>query len=177
MQDNPKATQTGDKDDKFSDILNCVSDAWFNSEYQREKSGEAIRFVDVAGGQWEDWYAQQFANRPRLELDITSQAVHSFNGEWRKGRFNVKYRPDDTKASEQDAELANKLYRTDFRKSNGTQAVDNAVSEMSKGGCAAIKLCAKYLVEDDPEDLRQRIDFREIINAFNTVIWDPNAKR
>ncbi len=165
-----------DIDQDFQDKLTDISQAWNLTSFQRDKSGESIRFVDVSGGQWEGVFADQFANRPKMELDVTSQAVNMFNAEWRKSRFAVKYRPDDTKTSEDDAELLNKLYRTDYRNSNGNQALDTAVDEMSKGGVGAVKLQTKYLVPDDPEDKRQVIEFKPVINAYNMLVWDPQAK-
>jgi len=161
---------------EYDQILFNVSQSWNLTEYQRDKSNESIRFVDVPGGAWEGWVSDQFANRPRMEMDQASRSVNLFNGEWRASRFTVKYRPDDGKTSEQDAELLNGLFRKDWRKSNGDQSMDTTVAEMSKGGVGAIRLATRFIAEDDPEDMRQEIVFQEINNAYNTVVWDPNAK-
>lgn len=163
-------------DDGFLQILNNISDAWNDLAFQREKSEESMRFVDVSGGQWEGFLEDQFAHRPKFELDLTSQAVNQFNGEWRKGRFMVKYRPYDTKASEQDANLMNSLFRTDFNNSNGIVCVDTAVDEMSKAGIGHVKLKTKYEYNDDPEDRRKRICFEPILASYSMVVWDPQSK-
>jgi len=163
-------------EDKFGKILNQVSNSWNLSEYQRDLSNESIRFVDVPGAQWEGWVKQQFANRPRMELDLASQTVNKFNTEWREGRVTVKYRADDSRTSEDDAELLNGLFRKDYRRSHGTQATDCAVGEMSKGGVGGVKLRTDYLIPDDPENFDQTIVIDPIYNAYNTMIFDPNAK-
>lgn len=169
--------QSSTKEDKeFTDILGKVSEAWSLTESQRDKSNESIRFVDVPGAQWEGSLTQQFANRPRMELDKVSQAVNLFNSEWRTGRFGVNYRPDNTATSDKDAELLNGLFRKDWRKSNGDQSMDNNVSEMSKGGVGALRLKTEFVIEDDPENKDQHIIFEPIHNAYNTLVWDPQAK-
>jgi len=170
-----KKSGTG-REAEYENILHDVSQAWNLTEFQRDKSNESIRFIDVPGGQWEGWVNSQFANRPRLEMDRVSQSVNLFNGEWRASRFTVKYRPDDGETSDEDADLMNGLFRKDWRRSNGDQSMDNAVAEMSKGGVGAIKLKTEFVVSDDPDDKRQKIVFEEINNAYNTVVWDPNAK-
>ena len=161
---------------ELESILNKVSEAWNLTEFQRDQSNESIRFVDVAGAQWEGWAGHQFADRVRMVVDRVGQAVNKFNTEWRKGRFGVKYRPDDEKTSEDDAELLNGLFRKDWRKSNGDQSMDNAVGEMSKGGVGAIKLSTEFEIADDPDAKSQKIVFKPVHNAYNSVVWDPNAK-
>ena len=162
--------------EELEKILTDVSEAWNLTEFQRDQSNESIRFVDVTGAQWEGWVSQQFANRPRMELDQTSQAVNLFNAEWRTGRFGVKYRPDSSKTSEEDAELMNGLFRKDWRASNGDQSMDNNVNEMSKGGVGALRLKTEFISEEDPDDKSQKIVFDPIYNAYNTLVWDPQAK-
>ena len=167
---------SADKKDKFVRILHDVSEAWNLTEFQRDQSNESIRFVDVAGAQWEGWAGDQFANRPRLQLDKASQSVNLFNAEWRTNRFSVKYRPSDAKTSDKDAELLNGLFRKDYRDSNGEQSMDNVVNEMSKGGVGGLRLKTEFVIEDDPENQDQHIIFEPIYNAYNTVVWDPQAK-
>lgn len=162
--------------DKFVKTLEKVSEAWNLTQFQRDQSNESIRFVDVSGAQWEGWAGAQFANRPRMELDKASQSVNLFQAEWRTNRFTVKYRPSDEKTSAKDAELLNGLFRKDYRDANGEQSMDNVVNEMSKGGVGALKLKTEFVSEDDPENKDQKIIFEPIYNAYNTVVWDPQAK-
>ena len=167
---------SGKNKDDFVKILNKVSEAWNLTEFQRDQSNESIRFVDVSGAQWEGWAGDQFANRPRMELDKASQSVNLFQAEWRTNRFAVKYRPSDEKTSAKDAELLNGLFRKDYRDSNGEQSMDNVVNEMSKGGVGALRLKTEFVYEDDPENKDQKIIFEPLYNAYNTVVWDPQAK-
>jgi len=162
--------------DDFVKILDKVSSAWNLTEFQRDQSNESIRFVDVSGAQWEGWAGVQFANRPRMELDKASQSVNLFQAEWRTNRFAVKYRSSDEKTSAKDAEFFNGLFRKDYRDSNGEQSMDNVVNEMSKGGVGALRLKTEFVSEDDPENMDQKIIFEPLYNAYNTVVWDPQAK-
>jgi len=126
---------------------------------------------------YEDWFQEQFANRPKMEFNKVAQAVHRFNSEWASNRFEAKFLPDDGKTSESDADLLSGLYRKDFRRSSGPEAVDNAVSEMAKGGFGAFRLSTEFVDDEDPENDQQRIIFEPIYSAYASVIFDANAKK
>lgn len=165
---------------KEVDISQRIRD-FFDIDYyaidqQRDWANEDLRFCDVDGAMFEGWLGDQFANRPRFEFNKVVQSVYRFIGEWVNNRQNVKFRPDDTLNGEDDAGILNGLYRKDYRRSNGSQAVDNAVQEMTKTGVGAIKLSSEFVDEENLEDDRQQITFEPIYTAYNSVIWDINAK-
>lgn len=165
---------------KEIDISQRIRD-FFDIDYyaidqQRDWANEDLRFCDVDGAMWEGWLNDQFANRPRFEFNKVVQSVYRFIGEWVNNRQNVKFRPDDTLNGEDDAEILNGLYRKDYRRSQGNQSVDNAVQEMTKTGYGAIKLSTEFVDEENLEDDRQQITFEPIYTAYNSVIWDINAK-
>ena len=112
--------------------------------WQAEKANAAIRFMDVKGGQWEDFLIDEYSNRTKLELDITSGFVHRFIGEWNQNRLGVEFKPDGDSTTDDDAEMLNGIYRADFRQNSGKMAVDNAVQEASKCGYGAFKICPQY---------------------------------
>lgn len=144
---------------------------------QRDKANEDMRFVNVTGGMWEDFLEEEFAERAKMEFDLVSDFLFRFIGEWNLNRQGVEYRPDDGGASDSDAELLNGIYRADFRDGSGKEALDNAVYEAATCGYGAFKLATKFEDEGDPENERQRIEWRPITNAFNTVFWDRAANR
>ena len=161
-----------------NDITALIDDDYFAVDEQRDQSNEDIRFVDVDGAQYDDWWRDQFSERPKLEFNKIYQAVYDFTGEWRENRFALKYRPEDERASDDDASLLSGLFRKDFYRDNeGTEAVDNAVDEAAKGGCAAFGMRPKYVNDEDPEDDRQIVEFYPLYSACNTVIWDRNSKK
>jgi len=166
-----------DDKDELQRIRDLVDKDYFAVDQQRDWSNEDIRFCDVDGAMYEDWFQDQFANRPKMEFNKVAQAVHRFNGEWASNRFEAKFLPDDGKTSEEDADLLSGLYRKDFRRSSGAEAVDNAVSEMAKGGFGAFRISTEFVDEEDPENDQQRIIFEPIYSAYASVIFDANAKK
>ena len=143
---------------------------------QREKANIDMRFINVSGGMWEGFLDEQFKDRTKLEFDIVSNYVNRFLGEWNLNRVGVEYKPDDSRTSDDDAELLNGIYRADFRDGSGKLSVDNAVDEVATCGYGCFKLATKFEDEGDPDNERQRIEWRPINNAFNTVFWDVAAK-
>lgn len=146
---------------------------------QRDNANEDMRFVNVDGGQWEGFLEDQFNDRTKLEFDIVSNYLQRFLGEWDLNRIGIEFKPDDStgKTSDEDAELLNGIWRADFRQFSGKLAVDNAVNEAATCGYGAFKLATKFEDEEDGTNDFQRIEFRPLHNAFNTVFWDRGARR
>lgn len=147
---------------------------------QRDRASEDMRFVNVAGGMWEDFLTSDDSDtvdRVRLELDIVSDFLQGYIGEWGQNRVGVEYKPNDKGTTTEDSELLNGIYRSDFRQYSGRLATDNAVNEVATCGYSAFKLATRFENEGDPENDNQVIEWRPIYNAFNTVFWDAAAKR
>ncbi len=143
---------------------------------QRFAANEDMRFINVDGGMWEGDF-ENLGNRVKLELDMCSDYVQRFIGEWNQNRVGVEFKPDDDKTNDDDADLINGIYRADFRQSKGKLATDNAVDEVATCGYGAMKLGTFFVDEGDPENFDKRVEWRPIYNAYNTVIWDQGAKR
>lgn len=174
-----KATVTDqlDDDEKLSQFkLDITNDADIVSD-QRDKANEDLRFIHVSGGMWEGFLEDAFNDRTKLEFDIISNYINRFIGQWNLNRVGVEYKPDDSKTSDDDAELLNGIYRADFRQFSGKMSTDNAVDEQATCGYGCFKLATKFVDEEDPENDNQRIEWRPIHNAYNTIIWDKAAKR
>lgn len=150
------------------------------SQEQRDAANEDTRFVTVDGGMWEDWLTtthSEESNRARPQLDVTSDILYRFVGEWTKNRAQVLFEPLNSKTGDEDADMVNGIYRADFKDNDGQASQDLAVKETATCGHGAYILCSKYEDDGDPENENQDIYWEEIQNAFNHVIWDKNAKR
>lgn len=146
---------------------------------QRDKANEDMRFTNVAGGMWEGFY-KETENQPtrvKLELDIVSNFIQRSIGEWNQNRVGVEYKPNDAGTTEDDSELLNGIYRADFRQHSGKLATDNMVDEIFTCGYGAFKLATVFEDEEDPENDNQRVEWRPIYNAYNTVFWDQASLR
>ena len=144
---------------------------------QRDKANEDMRFVNVVGGMWEGFLEDQFNDRTKLEFDIISNYIQRYIGQWNQSRVGVEYKANDRATSDEDADLINGIYRADFREFSGKMSIDNAVDEQATCGYGAFKLATKFVDEEDPENDHQRIEWRPVHNAYNSIFWDKAAKR
>ena len=135
------------------------------------------RFCYEAGAQWEGGLEDQFANRPRFEINKVHLSIIRIQNEYANNRIEPRFRPKDSASSRETADTLAGLYRADFQDSNGKEAFDNAFGEACSGGIGAFKLCAEYEDEHDPEDERQRIRFEPIVDADQTVFFDNSSIR
>ena len=145
----------------------------------REQANEDMRFCNVPGGMWEDFLTEthgEGSGHARLELDIVSDYVERFCGEWTMNRTNVTFTPSDDATSDDDADLLNSIYRADFKDNGGQNAQDNAVREAAYTGYGAFLIRPQYADEENEDDENQDVGWRTIWNAYNQVVWDSNAK-
>lgn len=177
MSERPEITVETPDDEKLDKFKADVARDADIVEDQRDKANEDMRFVNVDGGMWEGFLDDDDLDRVKLELDIASNFVQMFIGEWNQNRVGVEFEPDDSKTSDEDTELVNGIYRADFRQFSGKLSTDNAVDEAATCGYGAFKMATVFEDESDVENDNMRIEWRPIYNAYNTVIWDQSAQR
>jgi hypothetical protein len=137
---------------------------------QRTSANECERFLVSPAAQWEGFARGEADFRPRYQMDIISQAIGRFYGEWVANRPAVKYRSEGATA-DKDAELLTGLYRKDESRAGGNFAINNAVKSALYGGYGAMKLVAKYLDNENDEVDEQSIFFEPVYSAYSTVVW------
>lgn len=156
------------------------------SDETRSAANEDMRFINVPGGMWENFLqsddflgntSSTSSDRVELELDIVSNFLQRFIGEWNLNRTGVEFKADDSGTTDDDAELINGRYRFDFRKGSGKLSTDNAVDEAATCGFGAMKLATVFENPEDPENDNQIIEWRPKYNAYSTIYWDTSAKR
>lgn len=139
---------------------------------------ESRRFVDVTGAMWEGVWGEQFANRPRFEINKIARACDRVFNEYRANRVTVDYQPASADDDDEEmAELLDGLFRADEQYSNAQEAYDTAFQEGIKGGYGAYRLRNDYDDAGDEENEDQRILFEPINDADISVYFDINAKR
>ena len=153
---------------QFDTVQSAVKD-------EREQCLEDRRFCDIAGAQWEGALGEQFANKPKFEINKVHLAVKRIYSEYRNNRISVDFlsREDDDDISN----TCDALYRADESDSDGEEAYDNAFNEAVKGGIGAWRYRAEYEDEEDDENEQQRIRIEPIYDADSSVFWDINAKK
>ncbi len=168
-KDEPK-----DKLDRFR--LDMISDAQL-MEDTRDKANEDFRFIYAVGGMWEGFIEKQFSRRVKLQFDITTPYKNRFIAEYNLNRIGVEFKSDDSATNDEDAELLTGIRNADFRQFSGKISQDNAVEEVAVCGYGCYQIATQFEDEEDPENENQRIVYRPIFNAYNSIFWDNAAKR
>jgi hypothetical protein len=138
---------------------------------------EDRRFYSIAGAQWEGSLTEQYANRPRFEVNKVALSVMRIISEYRNNRITVDFIPKDGSTNLKLADTCDELYRADEQDSQADEAYDNAFEEAVGGGFGAWRLTNQYEDEGDPENEKQRIVFQPIFDADASVFFNLDAKR
>lgn len=163
--------------DVHADALLEFQRAYSPQQEVRLQCLEDRRFVSIPGAQWESDLREQFANRPRFEVNKIHMSVMRIFNEYRNNRISVDFRAKDGGATEDVADTMDGLYRADEQECNAQEAYDNAFDEGVSGGMGAWRVRAAYEDEEDAEDERQRICMEPIYDADTSVYFDADAKR
>lgn len=155
---------------QFDNIQGSVRD-------ERQQCLQDRRFYSIAGAQWEGPLGQQFANKPKFEVNKVHLSVIRIINEYRNNRITVDFVSKDGSENDQLADTCDGLYRADEQDSGAEEAYDNAFEEAVGGGFGAWRLRAQYEDEEDPEDDKQRIRIEPIFDADSCVFFDLDAKR
>lgn len=155
---------------QFDKIQSAVRD-------ERLQCLEDRRFYSIAGAQWEGKLGEQFANKPKFEVNKIHLAVIRIINEYRNNRITVDFVSKDGTKNDDLADTCDGLYRADEQDSGAEEAYDNAFEEAVGGGFGAFRLRACEEDEEDEENERQRIKIEPIFDADSCVFFDLDAKR
>lgn len=135
------------------------------------------RFYSLAGSQWEGPLWDQYANKPKFEVNKVHLAVIRIINEYRNNRITVDFISKDGEERDDMADTCDGLYRADEHDSVADEAYDNAFEEAVGGGFGAWRLRTVYEDEEDPDNDKQRIRIEPIFDADSSVFFDLEAKR
>src|SRR3990167_7681592 len=142
----------------------------------RQQCLQDRRFYSIAGAQWEGNLAEQFANKPKFEINKVLLAVTRVINEYRNNRITVDFVSKDGSADERLADTLDSLYRADEQDSGAEEAYDCSFEEAVGGGFGAWRLRTEYEDEDEEEG-PQRIRIIPIPDGDTSVFFDLDAKR
>lgn len=144
---------------------------------ERRQCLEDRRFYSIAGAQWEGPLREQFANKPKFEVNKVHLSVIRIINEYRNNKISVEFTSKDGVRDIETADACSSLFRADEQDSCADEAYDNAFEEAVGGGFGAFRLRAEYEDDEDDENEYQRIYFEPIYDADSCVFFDLNAKR
>jgi hypothetical protein len=153
-------------------------DTIYNAQWTiRQEAMESRRFCDVAGAMWEGAWGEQFANRPRFEINKIARSVARIYNEYRANRITVDFRPVNQVADNDMSDTLDGMYRNDEQESNAQEAYDTAFQEGVKGGFGAFRIRNEYEDESDEDSESQQVCFEPINDADISVFWDLDSRR
>lgn len=155
---------------QFDNIQSLMSE-------ERLQCLEDRRFYTISGAQWEGDLGDQFANKPKMEVNKIMLSIIKIFNEYRNNRVTVDFVSKDGKERDDLASVCDGLYRASEQDSCAEEAYDNAFEEGVGGGFGAWRLCNEYEDNEDEEDDTQKISILPIFDADSSVYFDPNAKR
>lgn len=154
--------------------FNCIQTA---VKDEREQCLQDRRFYSIPGAQWEGDFGEQFANKPRLEVNKVHLSVIRIINEYRNNRITVNFQSKEGVENDRLADTCDNLYRADEQRSTADEAYDNAFEESAGGGMGAWRLRAEYEDEEDDENEYQRICMEPIYDADTCVFFNLGAKK
>jgi len=169
--------QTKSLRDILEASLRGLDASYKSSQAERRQSLEDRRFATIAGAQWEGKLGEQFENKPKFEFNKVSLAVIRVVNEYRNNPVTVDFVAKDGTDSGKLADTCDSLYRADEQDSCADEAYDNGFEEAVYGGFGAYRVINEYEDEGDPDNDDQRIRFRPIYDADQTVFFSADAKR
>jgi hypothetical protein len=134
----------------------------------RDKSLDDRKFA--AGQQWPESIKNERDddNRPMLTINKLNKFIKRVVGEQRQNRPEIKYRPVDSVADPDQAQVRTEIARHIQQNSNAIEAYDTAFESALKGGFGWWRVDTEYTGHDSFE---QDIKINRIRNAF-TVYYD-----
>lgn len=151
---------------------------WGATRDERMQCLQDRRFCAVPGAQWEGALGEQFANRPRLEMNKVRKAVARIVGEFRQNRVEARFLPaNDAPATQSAADAATGMYRAACVDPLASASKDNGFEEAVMGGIGAWRLRPVYENERDPGDERQTVAMEPVYDADVRVFMDDNSLR
>lgn len=125
--------------------------------------------------QWDDQLLQDSQLGYRGEFDILRKAGRQILTELDENPVQNDFEPIN-ETNDDNAELADGLYRTDDHDNATIQAYTNSKMESVVCGVGAWMLYTDYASLQSDENRNQVIKRRPLFEANNTVFWDPNAR-
>lgn len=146
-------------------------------QFERMNNTTDRRFVSISGGQWEGQWMDNYANKPRVEINKVGLSIREIMSEYQTNRITVDFISKVGAEKDKLADTCSDLYRSDEQRSNSKESYDNAFYEGVTGGIGAWRLTTEYEDDYDPDNDQQFACFEPIYDADKSVYWDLGAKR
>jgi len=156
-----------------SDVLKMLGDAQDADKDNRERAREAHLFVNKRDGQWEQYWWNANAGKPRYTFDMTGPVIDQISGEMEQADFDIKIKPAGGAATKDNAKILDGLVRNIETMSSASAIYNRAGRSMVTGGIDGWRVVQKY-VDDNSFD--QDLAIEPIGNFVDRVWFDPGSE-
>lgn len=140
---------------------------------QRRLAVEDLRFAQTEDGQWDDDAAEKRAGRPRYTINRVAGAIDQLTGDQRQNITNIKIRPTEGGATEDNARILEGLIRNIEFCSDAQGAYDEAFDEVVNGGFGGWRVLTEYA---DDASFNQSIRIAPIKGATTSLWFGPSER-
>ena len=162
-----------DKYDSHDAIINLLKAAQWADHDNREAAREAHLFVSKRDGQWEPYWWNNNANKPRYTFDMASPIVDQISGEIEQADFDIKVSPAGGDATKETAETYDAIIRNLETISNASTIYSQSARGAVTCGFDAWRVVQKFA---DDNSFDQDLLVEPIGNAIDRVWFDPSAQ-
>jgi hypothetical protein len=160
--------------DSHQTVINLMIAAQQADHDNREKAREAHLFVDKRDGQWEPYWWNNNAGKPRYTFDMVNPIVDQVTAEIEQSDFDVKVSPQSGPASKETAMVMDGLIRNIESMSRAKEIYINAGRGMATSGYDGWMVSHKYA---DEESFDQDLIVEPVPNFIDRVWFDPASYR
>lgn len=154
-------------------VLNLLTTCQDADKDNRQKAREAHLFVDKRDGQWEPFWWNQSAGKPRYTFDQANPIIDQIAGEMERADFDIKVKPLGGSATKDVAATLDGLIRNIENMSNATHIYNKAGRSMITGGVDGWEVIQSY-VDDDSFD--QDLIISPVGNFIDRVWFDIDSE-
>lgn len=155
-------------------VLGLLTSAQGADHDNREKAREAHLFIDKRDGQWEPYWWNNNAGKPRYTFDMVNPIVDQVTAEIEQSDFDIKVSPQSGPASKETAMVLDGLIRNIESMSRAKDIYINAGRGMATCGYDGWMVSHKYA---DEQSFEQDLVIEPIPNFVDRVWFDPAAYR
>lgn len=157
-----------------STALRLLKEAQDAEHDMREYAREAHLFINKRDGQWEPFWWNTNANKPRYTFDITTPIIDQIAGEMEQADFDIMITPAGGEATKDTALLYDGIVRNIETISNASNTYNQATRSMLTGGIDGWEVVQKFV---DGNSMDQDLIIEPIANYIDRVWHDPAAER
>ena len=160
--------------DSHQTVINLMAAAQQADHDNREKARESHLFVDKRDGQWEPYWWNNNAGKPRYTFDMVNPIVDQVTAEIEQSDFDIKVSPQSGPASKETAMVMDGLIRNIESMSRAKEIYINAGRGMATAGYDGWMVSHKYA---DEESFDQDLVIEPVPNFIDRVWFDPASYR